>query len=111
MSKKNQNTHFKYKSHHKFRRDDVFIQPKTNQLTFQVLDIISFIKRIESMKAVPDKSHIFFTRLKLFGQIIEGTTKKLLIEETTEETTKTKKNICNFKTSTTIKPKDNSRMP
>ena len=45
------------------------------------------------MKAVPDKSHFFFTRLKLFGQIIEGITKTLLIERTTEETTKTKKSL------------------
>ena len=50
------------------------MQSQTNYEIFKVLEIYQQIQFKENMKAAPDKSHFFLTRIKFLGHIIEGTT-------------------------------------
>ena len=54
--------------------DDVFMQSQTKDEMFTVLENYHQILLQESMKAAPDKSHFFLTRVKILGHIIERNT-------------------------------------
>ena len=54
--------------------DDVFKQSQTKDKTFTVLKKYHQILLQENMKAAPDKSHFFLTRVKFVGHIIERST-------------------------------------
>ena len=54
--------------------DDVFMQSQTKEETFTVLKQYHQILKNENMKAAPDKSHFFFTRVNFLGHIIERNT-------------------------------------
>ena len=54
--------------------DDVFMQSQTKNEMFIVLEQYHQILQNENMKAAPDKSHFFLTRVKFLGHIIEGNT-------------------------------------
>ena len=58
--------------------DDVFMQSQTKDEMFLILEQYHQILKNESMKAVPDKSHFFLTRVKFLGHIIENNTITLL---------------------------------
>ena len=51
--------------------DDVFMQSQTKDEMFIVLEKYHQIILQENMKAAPDKSHFFLTRVKFLGHIIE----------------------------------------
>ena len=51
--------------------DDVFMQSQTKDEMFIVLEKYHQIILQENMKAAPDKSHFFLTRVKILGHIIE----------------------------------------
>ena len=50
--------------------DDVFMQSQTKEEMFLVLEQYHQILQNENMKAAPDKSHFFLTRVKFLGHII-----------------------------------------
>ena len=54
--------------------DDVFMQSQTKNEIFIVLDKYHQIVLKENMKAAPDKSHSFLTRVNFLGHNIEGNT-------------------------------------
>ena len=54
--------------------DDVFMQSQTKDEMFTVLEKFYQILKNKNMKAAPDKSHFFLTRVKLLGLIIEKNT-------------------------------------
>ena len=54
--------------------DDVFMQSQTKDEMFTVLEKHHQILLQENMKAAPDKSHFFLTRVKFLGHIIERNT-------------------------------------
>ena len=55
--------------------DDVFKQSQTKDEMFILLEQYHPILKNENMKAAPDKSQFFLTRVKLLGHIIERNTK------------------------------------
>ena len=54
--------------------DDVFMQSQTKEETFTVLENYHQILLHENMKAAPDNSHFFLTRVQFLGHIIERNT-------------------------------------
>ena len=54
--------------------DDFFMQSQTKEEIFTVLENYNQILLHKNMKAAPDKSHFFLTRVKFLGHIIEGNT-------------------------------------
>ena len=54
--------------------DDVFMQSQTKDEMFIILEQYHQILKNENMKAAPDKSHFFLTRVKFLGHIIERNT-------------------------------------
>ena len=54
--------------------DDVFMQSQTKDEMFTVLEQYHKILQSENLKAAPDKSHFFLTRVKFLGQNIERNT-------------------------------------
>ena len=54
--------------------DDVFRQSQTVEEMFTVLEKCHQILQNENMKAAPDKSHFFLSRVKFLGNIIERKT-------------------------------------
>ena len=81
--------------------DDVFMQSQTKDEMFIILEQYHQILKNENMKAAPDKSHIFLTRVKFLGHIIEK--KHYNSIKITHR--------CNSKISTTHKKKENPRNP
>ena len=55
--------------------DDVSMQSQTKDEMFIILEQYHQILKNENMKAAPDKSHFFLTRVKFLGHIIESNTK------------------------------------
>ena len=51
--------------------DDIFMQSQTLDEMFSVLEQYHQILQNKNMKAAPDKSHYFLTRVKFLGHIIE----------------------------------------
>ena len=51
--------------------DDVFMQSQTKEEMFTVLEHYHKILQNENLKAAPDKSHFFLTRVKFLGHNIE----------------------------------------
>ena len=51
--------------------DDVFMQSQTKDEMFIILEQYHQILKNENMKAAPDKSHFFLTRVKFLGHIIQ----------------------------------------
>ena len=54
--------------------DEVFMQSQTKDEMFIVLENYHQILLHKNMKAAPDKSHFFLTRVKFLGHIIEKNT-------------------------------------
>ena len=54
--------------------DDVFMQSQTKEEMFNVLEHYHQILQNENLKAAPDKSHFFLTRVKFLGHNIERKT-------------------------------------
>ena len=54
--------------------DDVFMQSQTKDEIFTVLEQYHKILQNENLKAAPDKSHSFLTRVKFLGHDIERNT-------------------------------------
>ena len=54
--------------------DDVFMQSQTKEEMFKVLEHHHKILQNENLKAAPDKSHFFLTRVKFLGHNIERKT-------------------------------------
>ena len=54
--------------------DDVFMQSQTKEEMFNVLEHYHKILQNENLKAAPDKSHFFLTRVKFLGHNIERKT-------------------------------------
>ena len=54
--------------------DDVFMQSQTKEEMFNVLEQYHKILQNENLKAAPDKSHFFLTRVKFLGHNIEKKT-------------------------------------
>ena len=54
--------------------DDIFMQSQTKDEMFKVLEKYHQILQNENMKAAPDKSPFFLTRVKFLGHIIEKDT-------------------------------------
>ena len=54
--------------------DDVFMQSQNKNEIFAVLEKSHQILQNGNMKAAPDKSHFFLTRVKFLGHIIEKNT-------------------------------------
>ena len=54
--------------------DDVFMHSQTKDEWFIILEQYHQILKNENMKAAPDKSHFFLTRVKFLGHIIERNT-------------------------------------
>ena len=54
--------------------DDVFMQSQTKDEMFKVLEKYHQILQNENLKAAPDKSHFFLTRVKFLGHNIERKT-------------------------------------
>ena len=54
--------------------DDVFMQSQTKNEMFAVLEKSHQTLQNENMKAAPDKSHFFITRIKFLGHIVEKKT-------------------------------------
>ena len=54
--------------------DDVFLQSQTKDKRFKVLKQYHKILQNENLKAAPDKSHFFLTRVKFLGHYIERNT-------------------------------------
>ena len=54
--------------------DDVFMQSQTKEEMFTVLEQYHKILQNENLKAAPDKSHFFLTRVKFLGHNIERNT-------------------------------------
>ena len=54
--------------------DDVFMQSQTKDEMFTNLEQYHQILKNENLKAAPDKSQFFLTRVKFFGHIIEKKT-------------------------------------
>ena len=54
--------------------DDVFMQSQTKEEMFTVLEHYHKILQNENLKAAPDKSHFFLTRVKFLGHNIERNT-------------------------------------
>ena len=54
--------------------DDVFMQSQNKDEMFIILEQYHQILKNENMKAAPDKSHFFLTRVKFLGHIIERNT-------------------------------------
>ena len=54
--------------------DDVFMQSQTKDEMFIVLEQYHQILKNENMKAAPDKSHFFLTRVQFLGHIIKRNT-------------------------------------
>ena len=54
--------------------DDVFMQSQTKEEMFNVLEHYHKILQNENLKAAPDKSHFFLTRVKFLGHHIERKT-------------------------------------
>ena len=54
--------------------DDVFMQSQTKEEMFNVLEHYHKILQNKNLKAAPDKSHFFLTRVKFLGHNIERKT-------------------------------------
>ena len=54
--------------------DDVFMQSQTKEEMFTVLEHHHSILQNENLKAAPDKSHFFLTRVKFLGHYVERNT-------------------------------------
>ena len=54
--------------------DDVFMQSQTKEEKFTILEHYHKILQNKNLKAAPDKSHFFFTRVKFLGHNIERNT-------------------------------------
>ena len=54
--------------------DDVFMQSQTKEEMFTVLEHYHKILQNENLKAAPNKSHVFLTRVTILGHIIERNT-------------------------------------
>ena len=54
--------------------DDVLMHPQTKDEMFTVLEQYHKILQNENLKAAPDKSRFFLTRVKFLGHIIERNT-------------------------------------
>ena len=54
--------------------DDVFMQSQTKEEMFTILEHHHKILQNENLKAAPDKSHFFLTRVKFLGHNIERNT-------------------------------------
>ena len=54
--------------------DDVFMQSQTKEEMFTVLEQYHKILQTENLKAAPDKSHFFLTRVIFLGHNIERNT-------------------------------------
>ena len=54
--------------------DDVFMKSQPVEEMFTVLEKYHQILQNENMKAAPDKSHFFLSRVKFLGKIIERKT-------------------------------------
>ena len=54
--------------------DDVFMQSQTKEEMFTVLEHYHKILQNKNLKAAPDKSHFFLTRVKFLGHNIERNT-------------------------------------
>ena len=54
--------------------DDVFMQSQTKDEMFTVLEQYQKILQNKNLKAAPDKSHFFLTRVKFLGHNIERNT-------------------------------------
>ena len=54
--------------------DDVFMQSQTKEEMFKVLEHYHKILQNKNLKAAPDKSHFFLTRVKFLGHNIERKT-------------------------------------
>ena len=54
--------------------DDVFMHSQTKLELFKVLEKYHQILLKEKIRAAQDKSHFILTRVKIFGQVIEGNT-------------------------------------
>ena len=54
--------------------DDVFMQSQTKEEMFMILEQYHQLLKNQYMKAAPDKSHFFLTRVKFLGHIIESNT-------------------------------------
>ena len=54
--------------------DDVFMQSQTKEKMFTVLEQYHKILQNKNLKAAPDKSHFFLTRVKFLGHNIERNT-------------------------------------
>ena len=68
--------------------DDVFMQSQTKDEMFLVLEKYQQKILQENMKAAPDKSHFFLTRVKFLGHIIERNTINSLKSQNTPTTFK-----------------------
>ena len=53
--------------------DDIFMQSQTKDEMFAVLEKYHQILQNDNMKAAPDKSHFFLTRVKFLGHILKET--------------------------------------
>ena len=62
------------KKHATTNLDDVFMQSQTKDEMFIILEQYHQILKNENMKAAPDKSHFFLTRVKFLGHIIKRNT-------------------------------------
>ena len=54
--------------------DDVFMQSQTKEELFIILEQYHKILQNKNLKAAPDKSHFFLTRVKILGHNIERNT-------------------------------------
>ena len=57
--------------------DDVFMQSQTKEEMFNVLEQYHQILQNENLKAAPDKSHFFLTRVKFLGHNKERKNRKM----------------------------------
>ena len=62
------------KKHATTNLDDVFMQSQTKDEMFIILEQYHQILKNENMKAAPDNSHFFLTRVKFLGHIIKRNT-------------------------------------
>ena len=56
--------------------DDVFMQSQTKEEMFSILEQYHQILNFKNMKAAPDKSQFFLSRVKFLGHIIERNTNR-----------------------------------
>ena len=69
--------------------DDVFMQSQTKDEMFINLELYHQILKNENIKAAPDKSYFFVTRVKFLGHIIERNTNSIESTNTRDSETST----------------------